>query len=116
MLRTMLAVVRRVKLTNIQAADSYLAGRGMQCVELLLRATRSPESGYIHQDDTQLRILAGEFHKLEEANLKRQLEQLRYKLDNIDTIQLVTGAWQSHGLRRIEVVSSLPYCFPSMRC
>ncbi|KAF7377255.1 Protein kinase domain-containing protein [Mycena sanguinolenta] len=102
-LQTMLKVVGHVKPTNIQAADGYLAGRGIQCVELLLRATRPARAEYAQRDDKQLRILAEEFHKSEEANVKKQLEELRYKLDNIDTIQLVTGALGTQGLRRIEV-------------
>jgi hypothetical protein len=68
----------------------------------------------MYEDNTQLKNLAREFHKLEEAKLKSQLKQLRYKLDNIDTLQLVTGA-QSSGLRRIEVVSG-PVFFPLVPC
>ncbi|KAJ6566117.1 hypothetical protein B0H19DRAFT_1232478 [Mycena capillaripes] len=98
----MLGLVHRVKPANIQAADTYLAGWGIQRVELLLRATRSAEPEYMYRDDTELKNLAREFHTLEEAKLKSQLEQLHYKLDNIDTLQLVTGA-RSSGLRRIEV-------------
>lgn len=111
----MLRLVHRVKPANVQAANTYFAGRGIQRVELLLRATRPVESGYTYQGETQLKNLAREYHKLEEANLKSQLEELRYKLDNIDTLQLVTGT-QSSGLRRIEVVSGLS-CFPNLvRC
>ncbi|KAF7328150.1 Protein kinase domain-containing protein [Mycena venus] len=98
----MLRLVHRVKPANVQAANTYFAGRGIQRVELLLRATRPVESGYTYQEETQLKNLAREYHKLEEGNLKSQLEELRYKLDNIDTLQLVTGT-QSSGLRRIEV-------------
>ncbi|KAJ7659287.1 hypothetical protein DFH06DRAFT_439081 [Mycena polygramma] len=98
----MLRVAHHVKPANIQAANRYMSGWEIYNVELLLRSTRSAESEYMHEDNTQLKNLAKDFHKLEEAKLKRQLSQLRYKLDNIDTLQLVTGA-QSSGLRRIEV-------------
>ncbi|KAJ6620274.1 hypothetical protein B0H10DRAFT_2216066 [Mycena sp. CBHHK59/15] len=98
----MLRLVHRVEPANIQAANTYMAGREIYNVELLLRTTRSAEPEYMYEDNTQLKNLAREFHKLEEAKLKSQLKQLRYKLDNIDTLQLVTGA-QSSGLRRIEV-------------
>ncbi|KAJ7651611.1 hypothetical protein DFH06DRAFT_548366 [Mycena polygramma] len=98
----MLTVVHHVKPANIQAADTYMNSWGIYNVELMLRTTRPTESEYFHKDNTQLKDLAREFHDLEEAKLKSQLKQLRYKLDNIDTLQLVTGA-QSSGLRRIEV-------------
>jgi hypothetical protein len=105
----MLQLVRRIKPANIQAADRYFAGEGIQRVELLLRATRPTEPGDSYQNNMQLEDLAREFHKLEAAKLKSQLQELRYKLDNVDTLRLVTGA-QSSGLRRIEVVSDLLYC------
>ncbi|KAJ7283321.1 hypothetical protein C8J57DRAFT_1292139 [Mycena rebaudengoi] len=98
----MIRLVHRVKPANIQAANTYMAGWEIYNVELLLRTTHSAEPEYMYEDNTQLRSLAREFHKLEEAKLKIQLNRLRYKLDNIDTLQLVTGN-QSSGLRRIEV-------------
>ncbi|KAJ7622175.1 hypothetical protein FB45DRAFT_927147 [Roridomyces roridus] len=99
LLRGMLTLVHRVKPANIQAANTYFSGPGIQCVELLLRSTRTPETG---TQDPHLTKLAREFHDLEERRIKTQLEELRYKLDNIDTLRLVTGA-QSSGLRRIEM-------------
>ncbi|KAJ7433035.1 hypothetical protein B0H11DRAFT_1759383 [Mycena galericulata] len=98
----MLRLVHRVKPANIQAANTYMAGREIYNLEHLLRTTRSAERESMFEDHIQLKNLAREFHELEEEKLKSQLEGLRYKLDNIDTLQLVTGA-QSSGLRRIEV-------------
>ncbi|KAJ7608350.1 hypothetical protein FB45DRAFT_1010973 [Roridomyces roridus] len=99
LLRGMLTLVHRVKPANIQAANAYFAGQGIQRVELLLRSTRTPETGI---QDAHLTKLAREFHDLEERRIKTQLEELRYTLDNIDTLRLVTGG-QSSGLRRIEM-------------
>ncbi|KAF7350869.1 Protein kinase domain-containing protein [Mycena sanguinolenta] len=102
-LAAMLRLVQHVKPANRNYANRYFAGLGIQRVELLLRSTRStePMGQSIYQDDAQLGNVLHDFRIAEAEKLKNQLNGLRYELDDITTLRLMTG--------RIERIESYVY-------
>ncbi|KAJ7354079.1 hypothetical protein DFH08DRAFT_984329 [Mycena albidolilacea] len=67
-LSAMVTVLQSVKSENLQAATTYLAGKEMQRVELLLRTTRPTDRPAL--EGTPLRDIADKYQKAETENMR----------------------------------------------
>lgn len=89
----MVTVLQSVKSQNLRAATTYLTGKGIQRVELLLRTTRPTERPAL--EGTPLRRITDEYQKEETAKFEKRLKILNYRLD-YDAIKLVAKARVEH--------------------
>lgn len=92
-LSAMVTVLQSVKSQNLRAATTYLTGKGIQRVELLLRTTRPTERPAL--EGTPLRRITDEYQKEETAKFEKRLKILNYRLD-YDAIKLVAKARVEH--------------------
>ncbi|KAJ7362858.1 hypothetical protein DFH08DRAFT_1073779 [Mycena albidolilacea] len=92
-LSAMVTVLQSVKSQNLRAATTYLTGKRIQRVELLLRTTRPTERPAL--EGTPLRRITDEYQKGETAKFEKRLKILNYRLD-YDAIKLVAKARVEH--------------------
>ncbi|KAJ7863287.1 hypothetical protein B0H14DRAFT_2221100, partial [Mycena olivaceomarginata] len=90
LLSAMMQHIPRLKTDNVPSADAYFAGSSISRVELLLRSTRSA-SGKVY-NDAPLARASTEFQEAEEQRLEINLDKLSYELDDVTTIELITGS------------------------